>query len=187
METVIISTLLAAIVSIVVSIFHDRFQNFFDKQKQLKEIEEKAPQIQYRRWKDIHTAVEHLSPLNSMFFLTVEEGEKPEEPVAILTKISSPSILDCSPGQVATLKISNTANRGISVCAFYSSNSEITVDKSFLGFFDIIPGQNLCIFMPSEPLYVDKFKVIFGKYILTYKMSRDRFGFLLPTIEKKFK
>ena len=46
METVIISTLLAAIVSIVVSIFHDRFQNFFDKQKQLKEIEEKAPQIQ---------------------------------------------------------------------------------------------------------------------------------------------
>ena len=71
--------------------------------------------------------------------------------------------------------------------AGYSSNSEITVDKSFLGFFDLIPGQNLCIFMPSEPLYVDKFKVIFGKYILTYKMSRDRFGFLLPTIEKKFK
>ena len=71
--------------------------------------------------------------------------------------------------------------------AGYSSNSEITMDKSFLGFFDLIPGQNLCIFMPSEPLYVDKFKVIFGKYILTYKMSRDRFGFLLPTIEKKFK
>ena len=60
------------------------------------------------------------------------------------------------------------------------------MDKSFLGFFDLIPGQNLCIFMPSEPLYVDKFKVIFGKYILTYKMSRDRFGFLLPTIEKEF-